>query len=235
MARKSIQTLVYEELKNNIMSLNLKPGQAMSTQEIASKLNVSRTPVREAFLQLQKEGLVEMIPQRETIVSRINLDRVDKEKFIRECLELGAINYFLNKKDRIDTIEKMSEYISIQKKCVEDNDFMGFIKADDSFHKVIFETIGQEMAWQTIENGSGHYDRFRYLFVQQGKGAESSIAQHAEIVKYLALGNEEKARQELTSHIQRVEIDQSDLMNAYPDYFAREEKSSNQRIIGSLS
>lgn len=95
MERRSIQTLVYEELKKNIMSLRLKPGQAMSTQEMATRLKVSRTPVREAFLHLQSEGLVEMIPQRETIVSKIDLKRVEQEKFIRECLELGVIDQFL--------------------------------------------------------------------------------------------------------------------------------------------
>ncbi len=72
MAEKSIQTLVYEELKKNIISMKLEPGQTMSTQEIATRLGVSRTPVREAFLRLQSEGLVEMIPQRETMVSRIH-------------------------------------------------------------------------------------------------------------------------------------------------------------------
>ena len=84
MAEKSIQTLVYEELKKNIISMRLEPGQTMSTQEIATKLGVSRTPVREAFLRLQSEGLVEMIPQRETMVSRIHIRRVDQEKFIRD-------------------------------------------------------------------------------------------------------------------------------------------------------
>lgn len=118
MERKSIQTLVYEELKKNIMSLRLQPGQAMSTQEIATKLNVSRTPVREAFLRLQEEGLVEMIPQRETIVSRIDLKRVDQEKFIRECLELGVVNRFLERKHQED-IQSMTELIKVQKQCAE--------------------------------------------------------------------------------------------------------------------
>ena len=86
MEQKSIQALVYEELKRSIMSMKLKPGQVMSTQDIATRLKVSRTPVREAFLRLKAEGLVEMIPQRETMVSRINVKRVDQEKFIRECL-----------------------------------------------------------------------------------------------------------------------------------------------------
>ena len=53
MELRSVQTQVYEELKNNIMSLRLPPGQTMSTQEMATRMNVSRTPVREAFLRLK--------------------------------------------------------------------------------------------------------------------------------------------------------------------------------------
>lgn len=67
---RSIQTQVYEELKNNIMDLRLPPGQTMSTQEMATRMNVSRTPVREALLRLQSEGLVEMIPQREATLRK---------------------------------------------------------------------------------------------------------------------------------------------------------------------
>lgn len=125
MEQKSIQALVYEELKRSIMSMKLKPGQVMSTQDIATRLKVSRTPVREAFLRLKAEGLVEMIPQRETMVSRINVKRVDQEKFIRECLELGVINPFLERKDK-EAIRKMSGLIRLQEQCGRDGDFAGF-------------------------------------------------------------------------------------------------------------
>jgi len=66
------------------MRLQLKPGTAMSTQEIADKLHVSKTPVREAFIRLQREGLVEIFPQKQTVVSRIDLKRTAQERFIRE-------------------------------------------------------------------------------------------------------------------------------------------------------
>lgn len=164
--RKSIQTLVYEELKRNIMSMKLEPGQTMSTQEIATKLNVSRTPVREAFLRLQSEGLVEMIPQRETMVSKISLKRVEQEKFIRECLEMGVIRKFMDKSG-CEVEENMAELIQLQKKCGEEKDFVGFLEADDQFHKVLFDVTGQEMAWETIASRNGHYNRLRILYVQR--------------------------------------------------------------------
>ena len=93
--KNTVQNAVYQELKKGIMTLHLVPGTEMSTQEIATKLQVSRTPVREAFIQLQKEGLVEAIPQKGTKVSPINIKRVGQERFLRESLELSVIEPFL--------------------------------------------------------------------------------------------------------------------------------------------
>lgn len=233
MERKSIQTLVYEELKRNIMSIRLEPGQTMSTQEIATKLNVSRTPVREAFLRLQSEGLVEMIPQRETVVSRIDLKRVDQEKFIRECLELGVVNKFLDKKNRGD-IKTMSELIGVQKKCAEEKDFAGFLDADDRFHKTLFDVTDQQMAWETITNRNGHYNRFRILFIQTEAVLEGSIRQHGEIVRLLEIGEEDGVRKALVSHIQRLDVDKTGLVNKYPDYFDTGDRNKHERRIGTL-
>lgn len=233
MERKSIQTLVYEELKRNIMSMRLEPGQAMSTQEIATKLNVSRTPVREAFLHLQEEGLVEMIPQRETIVSRIDLKRVDQEKFIRECLELGVINKFLVKKNG-EAIQKMSKFIEVQKQCDEKRDFVGFLDADDQFHKVLFDVTDQQMAWATIAGRNGHYNRLRILFIQKDTVMEDSIQQHADIVRLLEMGDEERLSKALTSHIQRLDVGKTGLAAAYPDYFDTGNEGSRDRRIRML-
>ncbi|MGN0372845.1 MAG: GntR family transcriptional regulator [Enterocloster sp.] len=233
MERKSVQTLVYEELKKNIMSMRLKPGQAMSTQEMATKLNVSRTPVREAFLQLQSEGLVEMIPQRETIVSRIDLKRVNQEKFIRECLELGVVNRFLDKKEQKD-IQAMLQLIDVQKQCAQTGDCVGFLDADDRFHKILFDATDQQMAWATIISRNGHYNRLRILFVQEKAVMESSVGQHAEIVELLEAGEKERIRRALVSHIQRLEVDKTGLVMLYPDYFDTEGRDNRERRIGTL-
>ena len=79
----SIRENVYRVIRENITSLQLAPGTTVSTQELAAKLQVSRTPVREAFIRLQKEDLVEITPQKGTMVSRIDLTRAEKERFIR--------------------------------------------------------------------------------------------------------------------------------------------------------
>ena len=231
--RKSIQTLVYEELKRNIMSVKLEPGQTMSTQEIATKLNVSRTPVREAFLRLQSEGLVEMIPQRETMVSKISLKRVEQEKFIRECLEMGVIRKFMDKSG-CEVEENMAELIQLQKKCGEEKDFVGFLEADDQFHKVLFDVTGQEMAWETIASRNGHYNRLRILYVQRDTAMQESIEQHHKIATLLESGSREEAARALSSHVRRLDIDEAGLIAQYPDYFESEGERSWENRIGSL-
>lgn len=231
--RKSIQTLVYEELKRNIMSMKLEPGQTMSTQEIATKLNVSRTPVREAFLRLQSEGLVEMIPQRETMVSKISLKRVEQEKFIRECLEMGVIRKFMDKSG-CEVEENMAELIQLQKKCGEEKDFVGFLEADDQFHKVLFDVTGQEMAWETIASRNGHYNRLRILYVQRDTEMQESIEQHHKIATLLESGSREEAARALSSHVRRLDIDEAGLIAQYPDYFESEGERSWENRIGSL-
>ena len=231
--RKSIQTLVYEELKRNIMSMKLEPGQTMSTQEIATKLNVSRTPVREAFLRLQSEGLVEMIPQRETMVSKISLKRVEQEKFIRECLEMGVIRKFMDKSG-CEVEENMAELIQLQKKCGEEKDFVGFLEADDQFHKVLFDVTGQEMAWETIASRNGHYNRLRILYVQRDTAMQESIEQHHKIATLLESGSREEAARALSSHVRRLDIDEVGLIAQYPDYFESEGERSWENRIGSL-
>ena len=231
--RKSIQTLVYEELKRNIMSMKLEPGQTMSTQEIATKLNVSRTPVREAFLRLQSEGLVEMIPQRETMVSKISLKRVEQEKFIRECLEMGVIRKFMDKSG-CEVEENMAELIQLQKKCGEEKDFVGFLEADDQFHKVLFDVTGQEMAWETIASRNGHYNRLRILYVQRDTAMQESIEQHHKIATLLESGSREEAARALSSHVRMLDIDEAGLIAQYPDYFESEGERSWENRIGSL-
>ena len=92
----SVQEMVYRTLRDKIICMELKPGTIISTQEIADCMSVSRTPVREAFIRLQREDLLDVTPQRSTVVSKINMSRVYQERFIREALEIEVIQKFID-------------------------------------------------------------------------------------------------------------------------------------------
>ena len=87
----SVAVQVHYHLRQQILRLNLKPGIALSEKELSLQLGVSRTPVREAFIRLSEEGLVDIFPQRGTIVAPIRMDEIKEAQFLREILETAIV------------------------------------------------------------------------------------------------------------------------------------------------
>lgn len=82
---------LYQILKEEIIKLHLEPGLNISEKGISEKFNISRTPVREAFLLLSQDGLLDIYPQKGTFVSLIDLDAVEEARFLRECVERAVV------------------------------------------------------------------------------------------------------------------------------------------------
>lgn len=89
---KSLNEETYEKLKYDIMNFKLLPGDSISAQKIALRYDVSRTPAREAIVNLEKEGLLKVIPQSGTYVACINCKRSEQEWFVRKSLEIGMVD-----------------------------------------------------------------------------------------------------------------------------------------------
>ena len=105
---KSLNEETYEKLKYDIMNFKLLPGDSISAQKIALRYDVSRTPAREAIVNLEKEGLLKIIPQSGTYVACINCKRSEQEWFVRKSLEIGMVDaIFENASD--DMLDKMTQ------------------------------------------------------------------------------------------------------------------------------
>lgn len=216
---KSIQEAVYNELKQGIMTLRLAPGSAMSTQEMALRLNVSRTPVREAFLSLQREGLVEAIPQRETIVSRIDPKRAEQECFIRESLERAAVQPFIAMAKEEDYL-RLRKNIETQYSLCNAQNWLEFVDCDTQFHKIFFDVTQQSLAWNVILNNNGHYNRIRLLTVQNTDTMRDSILQHTHLVDLLEQGKAAEAEDAFLHHIRGANFQNRELESKFRDYFS---------------
>lgn len=232
---KSIQEAVYSELKRNIMNLRLPPGTIMSTQEMADRLNVSRTPVREAFLRLHDERLVEVYPQRETVVTRIDIKRAEQERFIRESLEIAAMDCFMRSCGASD-ITPLVDMIHMQRKAAEEKDYEGFIECDNQFHKHIFQSAGLKLGWSAIMAFNGHYNRIRMLTIQNSITLNSAIEQHETLIKMMKAGDTEALRKEIKDHLQKINQEKLALIQSYREYFKLEEDadSRNTSLISHL-
>lgn len=212
---------VYFSLRKNIVNLNLKPGEALNVKSIAEKLNVSRTPVRDAFIALEKEGLVDVFPQKGTSVSRIDLKRVDEEKFIRESLEEKAVALFMRDCGPA-AISRLKSIIQLQRDCEKAKNYLDFLDCDDEFHGIIFIGAGKEMSWKIAQNMSGHYRRIRLMSLWGSGNLSRVVGQHERLLKSIEADDLESAIANLRGHITEIVSDERSLLREYPDFFKQE-------------
>lgn len=232
--RLRIQDAVYAELKSAIMELRFLPGQSMSTQEIATKLNVSRTPVREAFLRLEKDGLVISIAQKATVVSKIDLGRLDQEWFIRNCLEIGVAKDYIEH-STLEMNEVLRKIIEKQKKAMQEKNQNNFIEFDNEFHATIFKIADRELAWQTIQNTNGHYNRFRRLIVQDQDVVNRNIEEHENIFRAFEAKNLDDAKLCIAEHFRRKAFfDREKVVKLYADYVCDNRFDEEYPLINKL-
>jgi len=219
----SVQERVFLTLRKQIVDLTLRPGAVMSANEVSGRMNVSRTPVREAFIRLEQEGLVKIIPQRETVVSRIDLRRVRQEQFLRESLELAAIEPFFQKCSR-EHLDKLRKIIHRQYESVVRADYATLIDLDDMFHKIIFTVAEQPLSWEIIESMSGHYRRLRLITLWSDEVNSEVMLQHEAFVNAVQDGNHELCIQVMEKHLRKLFTEEEMVVIDYPYYFEASEK-----------
>jgi len=154
---------VYRVLKDNIMCLELKPGELLSESDLAKKLNVSRTPIREVLIKLKAEKLIEVKPQAGTYVSLIDWNLIEEAIFIRYNLEKEALREACENFSE-DTLMEMEKCLFAQNLIAQKGDnLLEFHNLDKEFHKLLFVGINKTNVWESICNISTHYNRMRLL------------------------------------------------------------------------
>lgn len=168
---------VYRVLKGNIMCLELKPGELLSEAELAKKLNVSRTPIREVLIKLKAEKLIEVKPQAGTYVSLIAWNLIEEAVFIRYNLEKEALKEACENFSE-DILMEMEKCLFAQKLIAQKGDnLIGFHNLDKEFHKLLFVGINKSNVWESICNISTHYNRMR-LLAEMKSNKEFLVDQH---------------------------------------------------------
>ncbi len=215
---ETVGDYVYEVIKKNIINMNMAPGNRVSENEISDLLNVSRTPVREAFIKLAKEGLLYILPQRGTYISYIDLDIVEDARFIRESLEKTVLSIATEKfpEELLDVLE---DNIDVQKKLVEKRAFFDFLEMDEAFHRTIFKGCNRLRTWMFIQQINAEYKRVRMLTFLADTDWNSIIEQHMQILESIRNHDEDKGQEVLNSHIKRLIFEQVELKEKYPEYF----------------
>lgn len=217
--QESTREYVYRSLKSYIMDFTLPPGSALSEKEMANLLNVSRTPVREAFIQLAQERLLDIMPQKGTYVSLIDLEDVEESRFLRETLETAVMRIACHQFPR-EMLFELQSHITIQELCFTEKHFDKFFALDEDIHRVIFTGCNKRRTWAMMQQMHGHYNRVRWLNVAGGGYDLLTILEHhTQLVQAIREGDEELGVRTLHNHLNKVLIDINDLRAQYSDYF----------------
>jgi DNA-binding GntR family transcriptional regulator len=208
---------VYDELVSAIRDLRLAPGASLSETDLSARLQVSRTPLREAIARLVENGLVSVVPQVGTRVEKIRLFDVGQAQFVRENLELAAFAAACARPDRDSA--GLRAIIAEQEKARQAGDVDAFFAADEAFHGLIFSTSGYPGAWQAIQSMKLQLDRLRRLSVPGISAVTELIAEHAAIAGALAAGDVRGGKALVSRHARRVLDYGPQLRSAHPDLF----------------
>ena len=226
------QQLVYTSLRSSILSLNLVPGSVISENDISLRFKVSRTPVREAFIALSKEALITVMPQKGSLVSRIDLARVEQELFLRENLEPAALKQFMRNYGPSHLVE-LEKYIELQIEAAGSRKFEQFYLTDNLFHQVFF--CNQKVAWETLEKMCGHYHRIRLLTIWIQDIVEDLVKEHKRLFQAIKQRDEVKALSLLESHIHKLNTEEAMLKRLFPDFFGDIGEVPRQIDFGGLN
>lgn len=216
--RKTVVDSVYDLIKKNILNWNLKPGQRISEKNVSAYLNVSKTPVRESFIRLGKEKLIDILPQRGTYVSKIDLKDVEEGLFIRKSLELSVINLAIDFLTD-DTFNEMRELLDLQRKSITNRNYIDFLEHDDNFHSQIFKGAHKERTLIIMNEANAQYKRVRMLTLIDIDKYESLILEHSELLTALENKNIYEARRIMEEHLSKISFEENILKSKYPNYF----------------
>lgn len=208
---------VFERLRGMIIALELPPGSPLSRATLAGQFGVSTTPIRDALMRLEEEGLVEVFPQYATVVSRIDVHRAQQAHFLRQALELEIVRVLALKPDEA-LVAELHAAIVRQQQFAKAGAFEKFMAADDEFHARLYEAAGKHDIWTLVKSRSGHIDRLRRLHLPSPGKAQDIVRHHRLIVKAIAGGEPEEAQKHLRTHLSGTLSELEQIRAQHPEY-----------------
>jgi len=211
-----VRPQIYIGLRQRIIRGEIPPGTALSEAEIARRFSISRQPVREAFIKLAEEDLLEVRPQRGTFVRKISKTAVMDARFVREAIEANIVREVAAKADAglLATLRKQL----VAQKAVPAGELYDFMRLDEEFHRTLADAAGRLYGWKVIEDVKLQMDRVRYLSLRSFPQAKL-VRQHTAIVDAIEKASPDEAERKMREHLQLIMDDLPSIETQHPDFF----------------
>ena len=217
LSRESVRDYAYRALRQNIVATTLTPGSMVSENILAAELGISRTPVREALLELSKVQIVEIFPQKGSRISKVNCSLVEEAHFMRLVLERAIVEMMCDVAREKD-IALLEDNLELQKFYLTHTSPMKLLELDNEFHKTMFVICGKNRIYYLMSSIMVHFDRVRSLSLQTIKELKI-VNDHSTLLEAIKSRDKQLAVATISEHLQRYQIDEGILRKEYPDYF----------------
>lgn len=208
---------LHRHLRDRIITCDLAPGQRISETEIATTYEVSRQPVREAFIKLAEENLLSIRPQRGTYIKPISIPAALTARFIREAVETDLVRRVVDLATPV-MINALDSQIQQQRITAETANPTEFMRLDEAFHKSLAQYAGAPDVSDYLEGLNVPMNRVRYISAREFSPAKL-VKQHFAIVDAIRNGNPKTADKAMRTHLREIKKDLPQVVETYPAYF----------------
>lgn len=209
---------IYAALRSQIVTLELPPGTQLSKKDIAGEFGVSQTPVREALILLEEEGLVDIFPQSRTSVSFIDVQSAREAHFLRRSVEVEIVRTLAQSIEEVDLID-LRAILQRQAAYLRADDLKAFTDADNAFHHRLYEMADIPGLYDIINGRRAHLDRLRHLHLPKTGKAEAILNEHSLIVAALEAGDAGAAEKAVREHLKGTVSSTEEIRSHFPEYF----------------
>ena len=200
---KSLTELVVDEVRARIIDGRLQLGEALSENVLAAELGISKTPVREALLQLKLERLVDVMPQRGTYVFRMAPDQVSMVSDLREILELAAVAAAVERSHRT-LLARMTKIFTGMRAAYEEDDILAYRRLDGEFHQAIIDSCGNTYIADAYVSVAFRTQALRSRLSIEAPLNLRSFREHREMLKLVRTEDVAALQRLLRTHIRQT-------------------------------
>ena len=214
----SLAERVYTAVKGAILTLEFLPGAQIRKSAICAQLGVSRSPVSDALTKLSNEGLVDIVPQSGTRVSRLSMAAIREDVFIRGALEGAAARHAAAERSP-ETMARLTRNIEMQKLLVADLDAQDFMRTDIDMHDMILATTEKPRLRLAVRIFSSHVDRARQLLLPEPGRLAETLEEHVALIDAIRDQDPARAEAAMRHHVEQLTRRLAPLEAARPDLF----------------
>ncbi|NUU67907.1 GntR family transcriptional regulator [Enterobacteriaceae bacterium BIT-l23] len=194
---------IYRILRRDIVHCLIPPGTPLSEKEVSVRFDVSRQPVREAFIKLAENGLIQIRPQRGSYVNKISIRQVSNGCFVRQAIECAVARRAASLIND-DWLWQLEQNLSQQRSAIDRQQQNDFFTLDDDFHQKMALIADCQLAWDTVENIKAAIDRVRYMSLDHVSPPEMLLNQHFEIFNALEQRDEARVEEAMRRHLHEI-------------------------------